>query len=101
MKRYRVELSPEALEHAQAIRGWWLANRPLAPDLFVEELGAAIRKLASAPRIGARYEAAGFREMRRFLLARTRYHVYYAVDDANRVVKIHAVWHLSRGIEPL
>jgi plasmid stabilization system protein ParE len=101
MKRYRVELSPEALEQAQAIRAWWLQNRPSAPDLFVEELGAAIRKLSSLPRIGARYEAPGFREMRRVLLARTRYHAYYAVDEDARLVRIHAIWHLSRRGEPL
>jgi len=101
MKRYRVELSPEALEHAQAIRTWWVENRPAAPDLFVDELGAAIRKLESAPRIGARYEAPGFREIRRVLLPRTRYHLYYTVDEDARLVRVHAIWHLSRGNRPL
>ncbi len=101
MKRHRVELSPEAIEQAQIIRAWWSENRPAAPDLFVEELGAAVRKLASMPRIGARYDAPGFREMRRVLLSRTRYHVYYAVDEDARLVRIHAIWHLSRGGGPL
>lgn len=101
MKRHRVELSPEALQQAQAIRAWCVENRPAAPDLFVDELGAAIRKLSSLPRIGARYEAPGFREMRRVLLMRTRYHVYYTVDEAARLVRIHAIWHLARGGGPL
>lgn len=101
MKRHRVELSPEALDQAQLIRAWWMENRPAAPDLFAEELAAAVRKLASLPRIGAPYDAPGFREMRRVLLARTRYHVYYAVDQDERIVRIHAIWHLSRGTGPL
>lgn len=100
-KRYCVELSPEALEQAQAIRSWWTENREAAPDLFVEELSAALRKLATTPRIGARYEAPGLREMRRVLMPRTRYHVYYTADDDDRLVRVHAIWHLSRGQGPL
>jgi len=83
-----------------ACEAWWIENRAAAPDLFVEELGAAIRKLGSLPRIGARYEASGAREMRRVLLPRTRHHVYYTVDDDARLVRIHAIWHLSRGSGP-
>ncbi|APR78142.1 Hypothetical protein A7982_03489 [Minicystis rosea] len=99
-RRYRVELSPEALEHAQTIRAWWAEHRETAPDLFVDELGAALRKLGIAPRIGARYEAPRVREMRRVLLPRTRHHVYYTVDDETRIVRVHAIWHRSRGSRP-
>ncbi len=100
MKRYRVELSPEALDQAQKIRAWWSENRPAAPDLFVDELGAAIRKLGVVPRAGARYEATSQREMRRVLMPRTRYHVYYTVDDDSRLVRVHAIWHTSLGHGP-
>jgi plasmid stabilization system protein ParE len=100
VKRYRVELSPEALEQAQTIRAWWIENRQAAPDLFVDELGAAIRKLGAVPRGGARYEASPIREMRRVLMPRTRYHIYYTVDDSSRLVRVHAIWHTSRGQGP-
>jgi plasmid stabilization system protein ParE len=100
VKRYRVELSPEALEHAQAIRAWWIENRPAAPNLFADELGAAIRKLKAAPRTGARYEDAPVHDMRRVLLSRTRYHVYYTVDDDSQLVRVHAIWHTSREHGP-
>ena len=101
MKRYRVELSPEALEHAQAIRAWWLENRPAAPDLFADELVAAIRRLGVTPRTSARYDAPGMREMRRASLPRTRYHIYYTVHEESRLVRVHAIWHVSRGHGPL
>jgi plasmid stabilization system protein ParE len=100
VNRYRVELSEEALEQAQLIRAWWIENRPAAQDLFADELRAAIRKLGATPRIGARYDEPDFREMRRVLMPRTRYHVYYTVDDGSRLVRIHAVWHVSRGRGP-
>jgi plasmid stabilization system protein ParE len=96
VRRYRVELSPEALERAQAIRSWWIDNREAAPDLFADELGAALRKLAVTPRTGAPYDAPGFREMRRVLMPRTRYHVYYTVDDDSRLVRVHGIWHTAR-----
>jgi plasmid stabilization system protein ParE len=38
--------------------------------------------------------------MRRILMPRTRYHVYYTADDGDRLVRVHAVWHLSRGQRP-
>ena len=101
MKRYRVELSTQALEQAEAIRAWWIENRAAAPDLFIDELGAAIRKLGATPRIGSRYDAPGLREMRRMLMPRTRHHVYYTVNEEARLVRIHAIWHAARGHEPV
>lgn len=100
IRQYRVELSPEALKHAQAIRAWWIKNRTAAPNLFVDELGAAIRKLGIAPHAGARYGAEDLREMRRMLMMRTRHHVYYTVDDDEQLVRIHAIWHTSRRQGP-
>ena len=100
-KRYRVELSPEALERAQTIRAWWIENRSGALDLFADELGAAIRKLGAVPHIGARYDATPLPEMRRVLMLRTRCHVYYTVDDESRLVRVHAIGHTSRGQGPI
>lgn len=100
MSRYRVELSQDALKQAQAIRAWWMENRPAAPDLFVDELRAAIRKLATMPRIGARYELPDLHETRRVMMPRTRYHLYYTIDDDSRLVRVHALWHASRGHGP-
>jgi plasmid stabilization system protein ParE len=100
VRRYRVELSPEALEQAQAISAYWFENRPAAPNLFVEELGAALRMLKETPRVGVRYEAPDFREMRRVLMPRTRYHIYYTVNSSTWMVRIHAIWHGSRGRGP-
>jgi len=38
--------------------------------------------------------------MRRILMPRTRYHVYYVVADEERRVLVHAVWHTARGRGP-
>lgn len=49
-RRYAVEFSPEALEHAVACEQWWFDNRPKAPGLFALELAAAVARLEDFPR---------------------------------------------------
>ncbi|WP_081864519.1 type II toxin-antitoxin system RelE/ParE family toxin [Chondromyces apiculatus] len=97
MGRSRVERSEEALEQVQVIRAWWIEHRPAAPDLFIDELRAAARRLGAMPRIGARYELLELREMRRMLLPRTRHHVYYVDADDSCIARIDAVWHAARN----
>jgi plasmid stabilization system protein ParE len=96
---YRVELSPEALSHAMRIASWWQSERPGAANRFREELEAAVRQLEGAPRAGRVYSRSHL-ALRRLLMPRTRYHVYYTVEDSEALVRVHAVWHASRGHGP-
>jgi hypothetical protein len=50
--------------------------------------------------MGSRYDVPGFEEMRRLSLPRSRCHVYYDIDDDGRHVRVHAIWHSSRGSGP-
>jgi plasmid stabilization system protein ParE len=101
LKRYRVDVSPEARIHVQAIQAWWTTNRRAAPDLFREELRAALATLSESPAAGTPYRiSSGVAGMRRILMPRTRYHVYYVVTDEQRRVLVHAVWHTARGRGP-
>jgi plasmid stabilization system protein ParE len=100
LKSYRVELSHEALGHAQHIRAWWLENREAAPDLFIDELGRTLQKLERFPHLGAPYVRAEVEGMRRILLPQSRYHIYYTVVEEGEMVRVHAIWHLAR-VEPL
>ena len=70
------------------------------PGLFARELVVAVRQLARSPLSPPAYERANAPAVRRLLLPRTRYHVYFAVDESTRLVRIHAVWHASRGSGP-
>jgi plasmid stabilization system protein ParE len=100
MGRYTVELSPEALVHIDAIREWRLANRQGSPALFLRELRAALRQAQRSPHTGKLYEAAGVRPIRRILLPKTSYHIYYWPDEATLVVRVYAVWYGGRGEGP-
>jgi plasmid stabilization system protein ParE len=100
VKRYRVDFSPEAASHVDAIAEWWAANRPAAPHLFREEIRAAIRQLSRSPHSGLPYESIGVRPTRRLLLPKSRHHLYYVPDDFQHVVRIYAVWHTARRERP-
>ncbi len=79
---------------------WWVTERPAASSLFADELVHAIDRLAAVPRSGAPFESAAVADVRRVILARTRYHLYYTVHPVRREVLVRAVWHASRGQEP-
>ncbi|HSM91865.1 MAG TPA: type II toxin-antitoxin system RelE/ParE family toxin [Anaeromyxobacteraceae bacterium] len=92
----KVELSDEARSAVARIDSWWRANRPSAPDLFLDELAQALVALEDTPGIGARYEPKP--GVRRLLLRRTRYHLYF-MEQPDRVFVV-AVWSTSRGGGP-
>jgi plasmid stabilization system protein ParE len=86
-----LRLTPGALAEAKRIKTWWRRNRPAAPDLFEQELAAALDRIAKAPGLGRLYEEGDLEvQVRRVLLPKTLNHVYYAMDGENVVVL--SVW---------
>lgn len=83
-----------------AIDDWWRANRGGAARLFRHELAIAVRQLRRAPGSATRYDASPIAGLRRLIMGRTRYHVYFGIDDVGEVVNVVAVWHASRGAGP-
>lgn len=93
-----VTFSRRAAAHARAASAWWRENRGAAPDLFDHELESAIASLAVTPDIGAPYQPRP--GLRRVLLQRTRYHLYYRHDEDSGEVVVLAVWSALRGRAP-
>jgi plasmid stabilization system protein ParE len=100
MKRFRVRLTIEAEAQLEKIDEWWAANRREHPELVREEASEAIRTLAAFPEAGVEHRARGRRGLRKMLLPRSQYLLYYAVNDDQGEVVIAAVWHASRGKGP-
>ena len=100
MKQYRVGFSRTADAHVESIESWWRENRPAAPDMFSRELEAAVSLLENSPLIGKAYPQAPVPEVRRLLIGRSRYHLYWEVDVTTRSVTILAVWYAGRGSGP-
>lgn len=96
----RVRSTPRADAQAEAADLWWRANRPAAPDLFLSELRDAGQLLSAMPEAGEVFTARGRSRVRRVLLPRTGYHVYYCYSARTRTATIHAVWAARRGHGP-
>jgi len=95
--RHRIIFLRPARSHLREAAQWWRENR-VSPELLERDLDAALGLLAQLPDIGAPVlQRPG---VRRLLLRKTQYHLYYRVDRAAGVVRIVAFWHTARGSEP-
>lgn len=77
-----------------------MKERPSAPDLFADEMIRAVERLKSMPGSGAEFPCTGVPGVRRILLPRCGYHLYYTFESKKREVMIRAVWHSARGGAP-
>ena len=96
----RVKVSARAASQIREAAEWWAENRPAAPGAVRTDIGEALALLAQQPGIGAVYNKRGKAEnVRRILLGRIRYFIYYRVTS--ETVEVLALWHMSRGKQPL
>ena len=93
-----LQLTPQSEAQIHEIDSWWRKNRTSAPDLFLDELTAVFHLLASAPMLGRLYRASPVANVRRLLLRKTRYHLYYVVMP--EAIRVLAIWHAQRGVGP-
>jgi plasmid stabilization system protein ParE len=95
-----IAFHPRAVEDVTTIDGWWKVNRPAAPDLFRRELEDLVMLVATSPTLGTPADTGDhdFFGVRRALMRRTRYHLYYRVTGDT--LEVLAVWHAVRGELP-
>ncbi|MFT4843305.1 MAG: plasmid stabilization system protein ParE [Planctomycetota bacterium] len=93
-------VTPEAERHIDTIDLWWRENRTAAPELFEQELAAALDLIETWPGIGRQRRHRSIPGLRRVLLRSTRYHVYYAPSPDGDTVFVLAVWSAVRGRMP-
>jgi hypothetical protein len=98
VKRLGLRFVPHAVEQVDAADEWWRENRDKAPDLLVAEFIEAIEVLRENPSLGAEYQNDELEDAKRYLLRRTRFHVYYVVRD--EVLVVAAIWSAIRGHGP-
>ena len=97
---FAVEFAPEAERQAAQVEQWWREHRGGSPTLFERELRTVLTLLAEHPLLGPPFLRAEQPGIRRYLLRRTRYHLYYSFDRAHRMILVRAVWHTARGQDP-
>ena len=98
--RARVVIVAEAEQQLRDVDRWWVTNRQAAPDLFLNELDRAIDLLSELPEIGPKFQRTNRIGIRRLLLRRSKYWVYYLYDAKRAIVYILAIWSTFRGSDP-
>ena len=96
----KVRLEEQAVAQIAAAHKWWQANRLASPFLFAQEIAFVVARLRDDERAGTLYPSRSVPGVRRVLCSRTRYHVYYIVDDELNAAVILAVWCGTRGRGP-
>lgn len=94
----RVRVSARAARQITAAAEWWAQNRPSAPGAIRNDIGQTLALLAEQPGIGTEYRGTRLPGVRRLLVGRIRYFIYYRVTPDT--VDVLAVWHVSRGEQP-
>lgn len=97
---YALRVSRRAAQRIRQISDWWVENREKAPSAFADDLAAAIDVITEFPKLGEAVRHPRRAHLRRMLLPRTRYYLYYAIDADNESIEILTLWHTSRGSEP-
>jgi plasmid stabilization system protein ParE len=95
----KLRLARRAVAEAKEINTWWRKHRPASPDLFEQELDAALERIAAAGNVGTVYEKGNLEApVRRVLLPKTKNHVYYSVEGDEIVVI--SIWGAPRERGP-
>ena len=93
-----IRFTSRAAKQTEVAGHWWRENRTKAPEALREELEQALQLIASQPELGATAQSARLSGVRRILLSRVRYHLYYRVlESPTRSIEVLALWHASRG----
>ncbi len=94
-----VRFSKRAEREAARTNTRWRTDRPAAPDLFLDELATAIELLLVSPEMGTPFGTwQGTHLVRRVLLERSNYHLFYAIE-ADAIVLL-SIWGTRRGRGP-
>jgi plasmid stabilization system protein ParE len=67
---------------------------------LADDLARAFELLVAQPGIGARARNATKENVRRLLLSRTGFHLYYQVNAEASRIEVLALWHARRGGGP-
>ncbi len=98
--RFSLRVAPRAASQIREAADWWFANRPKAPLAFEEDLEKAFGLITSLPLAGQRVRHSSMSEIRRVLMGRVRYYLYYRVEAEKDLVKVLALWHSRRAGHP-
>ena len=94
--RLPLQITRRAAREIRAASAWWDENRPAAPDAFRDAIDKSFELIRTQPTIGTVATNVKLPGVRRILLSKIRYHLYYRLKDKPKAVEVVALWHTSR-----
>ncbi|HYL05119.1 MAG TPA: type II toxin-antitoxin system RelE/ParE family toxin, partial [Thermoanaerobaculia bacterium] len=89
---YSVRVSSPAAAQIRAAADWWLENRTKAPEAFSEEIEKGFELARAWPFAGEAVSHPHLAGVRRILLGRIRYYLYYRASSETETIDILALW---------
>jgi len=89
-----VELTQLAERQLIAAQAWWHRNRDKAPGAFDEDMQSALLYLSENLSSSTAYRHARRPNVRRYLVERIRYYIYFRVAEDK--IQVLRIWHASR-----
>jgi plasmid stabilization system protein ParE len=97
---YAVHVSRRAASQIRDAAEWWIQNRRRAPEAFRDELESAFALVRELPNAGEPVQHLKLAGLRRILLSRAQFHLYYRAESDRKIIKVLALWHTSRQNDP-
>lgn len=98
--RLSLILWARAAREIEQASDWWRANRLGSPEALADELTGAFDLVSLQPGVGAPARSARLRNVRRLLLRRVGYFLYYRVVPERGEVQVLRFRHARRGTGP-
>jgi len=98
--RLAVVFWTRAARQVESAAQWWRENRQGSPEALSEELLRTLNLIALQPGIGLPATNLRLSGVRRILLPRVGYFLFYRVAPRKQVVEVLSFWHVRGGSGP-
>ena len=98
--RLAVTFWARAARQVESAGQWWRENRQDCPEGLSDELVRTLDLIARQPGVGLPATNVRLSGVRRILLPRVGYFLFYRVAPRRHLVEVLAFWHARRGSSP-
>jgi plasmid stabilization system protein ParE len=98
--RLAVTFWARAARQVESAGQWWRENRQDSPEALSDELVRTLDLIARQPGVGLPATNVRLSGVRRILLPRVGYFLFYRVAPRRHLVEVLAFWHTKRGSSP-
>ena len=96
----KIRITKRAEKDAARIDARWREKKDKSPELFAQEFRAAVERLRIVRNAGTPFPTESRPTLRRVLMERSQYHVYFVVYEQLQEIRIMVIWGARRRRPP-